>query len=258
MKALLSSKATWSVIPRKTARRAFFECLFLSFVNDYYGCGQRPVILSWIYDGSIENPKMSDLIQTISTAVKDRLERSTQSVAHRMDHLDRVMANARRIALTIPHVDTELLELAVLLHDVDQPVGRKSEHVALSMGAAKDILTQSGCPEARAAEVLQIISEHSSEHVEVTPPSSLEAKVLFDADKLDGLGAIGVSRVFSLFGQMNGSITAAIAWYRKKIDVSLRHLQTNEGKRLCEERIPFVLGFLDQLEAELTSYRQRG
>jgi uncharacterized protein len=199
---------------------------------------------------------MDDLVGRVRVAVKDRIEESTQSVAHRFDHLARVMQNAQRIAATIDNVDRELLELAVLLHDVDQPVGKKKDHVALSVKAAEEILDRAGCSRETAAKVLQVISEHSSEHVETKEPTSVEAKILFDADKVDGLGAIGITRVFSLFGQMNGSAREAIAWYRKKIDISFRHLQTEEGMRLFQARLPLVLQFLDQLESELAQYRE--
>jgi uncharacterized protein len=198
---------------------------------------------------------MSDLTRCVRAAIKKWIDEPTQSVAHRADHLDRVMQNAGDIAATLDGVDSELLELAVLLHDVDQPVGKKQEHVALSMKAAEAILDHAGCPKERAALVLQIISEHSSEHIETVRPTSIEAKILFDADKLDGLGAIGISRVFSLFGQANGSTKDAIVWYRKKIEISLQHLQTEEGKRLCHAKVRFVLQFLGQLESELASYR---
>jgi uncharacterized protein len=201
----------------------------------------------------IERDEMSDLAERVKVAIDRRINDSTQSIVHRADHLDRVKENARGIAATLVGVDQELLDLAVLLHDVDQPVGRKGEHVALSMKAAKEILDEVGCAKDRAALVLQIISEHSSEHIDTLKPTSIEAKILFDADKLDGLGAIGISRVFSLFGQMNGSIEDAIPWYRRKIDLSLTHLQTEEGRRLCHARLPFVLQFLGQLELELVS-----
>ena len=115
---------------------------------------------------------MDDLLERIRAATKDRIEESTQSVAHRFDHLARVMQNALRIAATIDNVDRELLELAVLLHDVDQPVGKKKDHVALSVKAAEDIFDPAGCSRETAAKVLQVISEHSSEHVETKKPTS--------------------------------------------------------------------------------------
>jgi uncharacterized protein len=171
-------------------------------------------------------------------------------VAHRFDHIERVMQNARAIAATLEGVDYEILELAVLLHDVDQPAGKKAEHVELSLQAAEVILKQAGYPDDRIKQVLGVIAEHSSEHVRTIQPSTREAKILFDADKLDGLSAMGIARVFSLFGQMGLAPIEAIEWYKRKIDIALEHIQTEEGRRLCNARLPYVQQFLSQMESD--------
>jgi uncharacterized protein len=160
------------------------------------------------------------------------------------------MHNAIMIAATMNDVDRELLELAVLLHDVEQPAGRKRDHVQLSVRTAGLMLREAGCPIERATQVLEVIAQHSTEHVETVHPSSNEAKILFDADKLDGLGAVGIARVFSLFGQMGRIPFDAISWYREKISISLKHLQTEEGRRMFELRMRYVEEFLLQMEAE--------
>jgi uncharacterized protein len=193
---------------------------------------------------------MSKLTEFVRGEVIGRLNDSQQSVAHRFDHLERVMQNALAIAATVEGVDFEILELAVLLHDVDQPSGRKSEHVELSMHAAEEILRQGNCPEDRVKQVLKVIAEHSTEHVRTIQPSTNEARILFDADKLDGFGAVGISRVFALFGQMDLAPHAAIKWYRAKMNVALEYIQTDEGRRLCELRVPYVEEFLKRLESE--------
>jgi len=110
------------------------------------------------------------------------------------------------------------------------------------------ILLEEGCSDERAKQVLEIIAQHSTEHVETVKPTSNEAKVLFDADKLDGMGVIGIARVFALFGQMGKSPIEAIAWYRNKISLAHHHLQTEEGRRLFEARLEYVVGFLLELE----------
>ncbi|WP_041586121.1 HD domain-containing protein [Terriglobus saanensis] len=194
---------------------------------------------------------MHTLVSRVRNHVLWHLEIPGQSVAHRIDHLDRVLANARRIAATQSGIDEELLELATLLHDVNQPVGKKTEHVRLSMGTAIEILRTEGCPEARIDRVVQIISEHSTENMQSSQFTSQEARILFDADKLDGLGAVGIARVFALYGQMGLPLQEAITWYRGKIAVASEHLQTEEGIRLCRARFPYVQDFLTQLEAQL-------
>jgi uncharacterized protein len=193
---------------------------------------------------------MSKLTNRVKDQVIKRLGKPRQSVAHRFDHVERVMRNAVKIAASIQGVDYETLELAVLLHDVDEPVGRKAEHVELSLLAARKILQQAGCPSDRANDVLKVIAEHSTEHVRTSKPSTNEARILFDADKIDGLAAVGIARVFSLFGQMGLPPFEAIRWYRNKIDIALEFIQTDEGRRAFLLRLAYVEDFLAEMEAE--------
>jgi|SRR6187402_79583 len=196
---------------------------------------------------------MSTLAERVREAAFQTVNRPEQSIAHRSDHLERVMFTAKFIASKMNDIDHELLELAVLLHDVNQPVGRKQEHVELSMRSAEKILLDEGCSGDRATQVLRIISEHSTEHIEVVKPTSNEARILFDADKIDGLGATGIARVFAMFGQMGRPPIKAIPWYRKKIDLSLNHLQTEAGRSLFEARREYVEEFLRQMESHVSS-----
>jgi uncharacterized protein len=193
---------------------------------------------------------MSKLTDSVRSEVIRRVSNPGQSVAHRFDHIERVMQNALAIATTIDGVDHEILELAVLLHDVEQPAGKKAEHVELSLRAAEEILKQAACPDDRAKKVLRVIAEHSTEHVRTIQPSTNEAKILFDADKLDGLSAVGIARVFALFGQMDLAPLQAIEWYKQKIEIALEYIQTAEGRRLCGSRLPYVQQFLSQIESD--------
>lgn len=183
--------------------------------------------------------------------VRDLVEVQEQSDAHRMDHLDRVARNARDILKFYPEADAEMVYLAVLLHDVDQPFNDKANHVARSAASAERLLTDIAYPPARIARVLQVIREHSTEHIRTTRPSTIEAKILFDADKLDGLGAFGILRVFALARQVERSLPDTIRWYRNKIAVAMPNMQTPEGKAMMENRLPLVEAFLSDLESQL-------
>jgi uncharacterized protein len=196
---------------------------------------------------------MSELVERVRERVYRNVNRSEQSVAHRADHIERVMHNAISIASTMKDVDRELLELAVLLHDVNQPAGRKHEHVELSLRTAEKILIEEGCTPDRTRQVLGVIAQHSTEHIETVKPTSKEARILFDADKLDGLGAVGIARVFALFGQMGRPPFEAILWYRQKIAISLEHVQTEEGRRLFESKRAYVEEFLQEMESQVSS-----
>jgi uncharacterized protein len=183
--------------------------------------------------------------------VRDLVETEQQSVAHRMDHLDRVARNAKAILAFYPEADAEILYLAVLLHDVDQPFNDKANHVARSAALAERLLTEIAYPPARIARVLDVIREHSTEHISTVRPSTIEARILFDADKLDGLGAFGILRVFALAQQVGRSLPDTIRWYRSKIAVATPNVQTPEGKAMMDHRLPLVEAFLSDLESEL-------
>jgi uncharacterized protein len=179
------------------------------------------------------------------------VETERQSVAHRMDHLSRVARNAGALLKFYPDADAEILYVAVLLHDVDQPFDDKANHVARSAALAERLLTEIAYPPARTSRVLELIREHSTEHIDTIRPSTIEARLLFDADKLDGLGPFGILRVFALAQQLERSLPDTIRWYRHKIAVAMPHMQTPEGRAMMERRLPLVEAFLSELESEL-------
>ncbi len=73
---------------------------------------------------------------------------------------------------------------------------------------------------------------------------------MFDADKLDGLGASGIARVFALFGQRGLEPEKAIEWYEKKIEIAVKNLQTKEGKRMARKKLKYVKEFLKMFKNE--------
>jgi uncharacterized protein len=187
----------------------------------------------------------------VKERVRALVESERQSDAHRMDHLDRVARNARSILACYGDADAEIVYLAVLLHDVDQPFDDKANHVARSAALAERLLTEIDYPSARRNRVLELIGEHSTETISLARPSTIEAKILFDADKLDGLGPFGILRVFALSRQLGRSLPDSIRWYRGKIAIAMPHMQTPEGRAMAERKLPLVETFLSELEAEL-------
>lgn len=187
----------------------------------------------------------------VEERVRSLVGRERQSVAHRMDHLERVARNASAIAESYPEADAEILFLAVLLHDVDQPFDDKANHVARSAAAADRILTEIAYPRPRIERVLALIREHSTEHIDQVRPSTIEAQILFDADKLDGLGPLGILRVFALSAQLGRSHADTIPWYRMKIAAALPNMQPPEGRMMADRKLMLVERFLSELEAEL-------
>lgn len=123
--------------------------------------------------------------------------------AHDKDHVYRVLYVAMQIAATECDVNYDVLIAACLLHDV----GRRAQfhdaslcHAAVGGDMAYRFLIENGFDEQFAKQVKHCIVTHRFR--KINPPATLEAKILFDADKLDTVGAIGIARSL----QYNGSI----------------------------------------------------
>lgn len=192
---------------------------------------------------------IENIIDKIARRVKTILQESqNQSVAHRWDHLERVCRTALKIAKGKNEVDIEVLKIAAMLHDLDHPYNKKQDHVTRSARKARHLLAEVGYPKEKTEKVLEVISTHSSEDIRL--PEAIEGKILLDADKLDGTGAIGIARVLTFCGQCAMTPDQAVNWYRQKIKKASPLLQTKEGKRLISEGFEYVNSFLDKYERE--------
>jgi uncharacterized protein len=119
---------------------------------------------------------------------------------HGFDHVLRVYRMAEHIARA-EGGDLEIVRAAALLHDADGSAtaggdaGRVDHHTA-SAEFARQVLQAEGWAPERIAAVQHCIRAHRFRD-QAEPPQSLEAKILFDADKLDVLGAIGIARTIA-------------------------------------------------------------
>ena len=117
---------------------------------------------------------------------------------HGYDHVRRVYFMAEKLAL-IEGADLEIVRAAALLHDVEgsEPGGEnRPNHHHQSADFAAEVLHAEGWDEGRIAAVQHCIRAHRFRG-DGEAPQTLEAKVLFDADKLDVLGAIGTARTIA-------------------------------------------------------------
>jgi len=201
---------------------------------------------------------------------------SNSDPIHGLDHIIRVYRMAERLA-QIEGADLEIVRAAVLLHDVDGSVpqdehGRANHHEA-SASFARSVLKTEGWPEERITPVEHCIRAHRFRNPS-EPPESLEAKILFDADKLDVLGAFGAARTIAYAAQANQPIYAIpsekfLATGQKEANephssyheflFKLRKVKdrlfTSEAKRLAEARHVYLVEFYKQLAAEAEGLR---
>jgi uncharacterized protein len=174
----------------------------------------------------------------------------------------------------VEEADPQIVAYAALLHDVkrrDEDSSRGAIcHAERGAVFARDFLLSKGLmPRRKVEHIAECIRTHRyrTKH----SPATIEAKVLFDADKLDSLGAIGVARAFHFAGHINAQvhshldeIIASEAYgendtaYREflvKLEHLHRRLYTHEAKRLARERHRFMRDFFARLNEEVQGYR---
>lgn len=138
------------------------------------------------------------------TLEKARLWYPAADPVHGFEHVARVYSTAVHLA-QLEGADAEIVAAAALLHDAGNnsqqegatepqalPETRPAHHHAAAE-FAQTILDEEGWPAERIAAVQHCIRSHRFRD-EREQPQTLEAKVLFDADKLDAIGAIGAAR----------------------------------------------------------------
>lgn len=147
------------------------------------------------------------MIRTQYQTVESYMLQCMQDSAHDREHVYRVLHAALQIAETEPAADLDILACACLLHDI----GRKEQfenpkvcHAMVGGEKAFLFLTEQGFPEAFAEHVRSCIQSHR--YRANNPPQSIEAKILFDADKLDAAGAMGVARTLLYAGQVSAPL----------------------------------------------------
>jgi len=115
--------------------------------------------------------------------------------AHDTQHVYRVLHYAMDIAAHETGSDPKILRAACLLHDIgraEQYADPRVDHAACGAEKARAWLEANGYRAEFARAVSDCVFTHRFRSD--NPPRSLEAKILFDADKLDACGAMGMAR----------------------------------------------------------------
>ena len=193
--------------------------------------------------------------------------------AHDKEHIYRVLYNALCIAKTDRDVDYDVLICACLLHDI----GRKEQfenpnvcHAVVGSEKAYSFLVSNGFDMEYAEKVKHCIRTHRYRKNNL--PESLEAKILFDADKLDATGAMGIARTLIYKGTVSepiytllpdGSVSSGendttpsfFQEYKYKLEKIYSNFYTEEAKKIARERQDSAIAFYNSLYEEVkTSY----
>ncbi len=184
--------------------------------------------------------------------------------SHDFDHILRVLVLAERIARA-EGGDLEVVRAAALLHDIGraQEEVTGEDHAAIGAARAREILA--GHPPEKVEAVVEAIASHRFRGG--PPPATPEARALFDADKLDAMGAVGIARAFARAGAQNRRLWVspdvavaqgdgtpehtAVHEFILKLSRLRDAMTTATGRALAEERHAFMVEFFTRLDAEV-------
>lgn len=207
---------------------------------------------------SAETRYNRELYQNIADMMVDWLD--DDSSGHDADHAWRVFNLGTRIAKE-ENADAEIVGAAALTHDIHRIMGSSDEYVepAESLPEVRSILESTGFPEEKIPQVLHCVEVHDEYKYRGVdrPAESIEAEVLRDADNLDAIGAVGVARTIAFTAVAGYPLWApdrdehsAIQHYYDKLQYLEDEMNTDQGRRLAEERHQFTKTFVDQVTKE--------
>lgn len=208
----------------------------------------------------------SKIIQKIEKEAKKFFVSSKGS--HNFDHTERVLNLALHIGKK-EKADLEVIAIASILHDI----GRKEQddklggvcHAEVGGTMARKILKKYNFKDDFVEAIVHCIESHRFRGNNI--PKTKEAKILFDADKLDSIGAVGIGRDFLFAGEVGAKLhnpdvdikktkeyseddTAYREFLVKLIKVKDK-IVTKEGKRIAQERHKYMVKFFERLNKEV-------
>jgi uncharacterized protein len=187
--------------------------------------------------------------------------------SHDWDHTQRVHNLCMHIG-QVEGADLEVLEIAAYLHDIGRSYQDESKggvcHGQKGAEMAHVLLAQYPISDVQKANIIHCIRSHRFRGDQ--QPETLEAKVLFDADKLDAIGAVGIARTFLFAGEVGAKLhnphveieetepysqeDTGYREYKLKLSRIKDRMLTAEGRRMAEERHTFMDMFFKRLTDE--------
>jgi uncharacterized protein len=223
---------------------------------------------------------MEEIINKLKEIVKQEMEGTDPS--HDFLHVMRVYNLCLEIAKYEQNVDLEVLKVAALLHDIarlkeDFDNTGKIDHAIEGAKMAESILARFNFSKEKIERVKECIISHRFRGNK--EPETIEAKILFDADKLDVIGATGIARTFISVGMYKQKIYRDIdidEYIKENLEGAKRNgkiidlrkhspnlefetkfkyipqkLYTKRGRELAKERIKYMQEFFERLKREI-------
>lgn len=217
---------------------------------------------------------MNDPHAAVFARLLERARQILEAVpaCHDWDHTLRVLANARHLA-EAEGADPTLVAFAAVLHDIGRPEeladNGRTCHAQLGARRTRDVLEGLGVSDGAFVErVAHCVRAHRYRRRRGgEAPATLEARVVFDADKLDCIGAVGIGRSFHFAGRTGARLhnteseatgsesysreDTAYREYLVKLRAIPERMLTTEGRRIATARHEFMVNFFDRLCREV-------
>ncbi|CAN5423195.1 HD domain-containing protein [soil metagenome] len=214
----------------------------------------------------------SEIIINLTKEFVIQIHQKDQS-GHDWWHVNRVWKTARYIGAK-ENADMFIVELAALLHDVDDRKLKINDPNVIGVPRAKAWLIQQELANDMIARICTIIEKISfSSSLGNKEFLCLEAQIVQDADRLDALGAIGIARAFTYGGHKGRPIydpdikplsSLDFDAYKTNVGTTINHfyekllllkekMNTSTGKQLALVRHQFVENFIKQFFLEWDS-----
>ena len=184
---------------------------------------------------------------------------------HDFNHTMRVYKLANNIAIQ-EHANLEIVSLAALLHDVDDVKLTQS----INYQNARLLMNKYGIDQATQEEVIAIIQDVSFKGNQSKSPSTLEGKIVQDADRLDAIGAIGIARAFTFGGNHSRPLyndekpernmdetsyrqhqSSTINHFYEKLLLLKDMMNTECARVLADQRHQFMVNYLEEFFDEI-------
>ena len=204
-------------------------------------------------------------VEKIKALAEKKFESTRAS--HDWEHTLRVYRLCEKIG-TAEGADMEALLIAACLHDIGRCYQDASNgqvcHAEKGEAIASRMIQSIAISEERKKNILHCIRSHRFRGDR--SPETREAKILFDADKLDAIGAVGVARAFLFAGEVGAMLhnshtdieftkpytkeDTGFREFKVKLSRVKNRMLTEEGKRMAAERHDFMVSFFDRFLME--------
>lgn len=178
-----------------------------------------------------------------------------EGTGHDYFHIERVVTNAKKI-LETENADPFLVELAAWMHDVGDY--KLHNGVDKSNELITDFLQTLNVDNVTIDKVLEIVSQVSFS--KGNTPTTIEAKIVQDADRLDAIGAVGIARCFAYGGSVhnvlynpydNSKDASSVQHFYDKLFKLKDLMNTETAIKIANKRHQFMENFIEEFYQEV-------